>query len=287
MLVSLSNQYNFISSFQVCDRPAANFTVPTNLVSCCHSCSCQADCGYHQNCCDKSQNEEATRTTGHKCVAAFSGDYGLYTIYRDAAYIMTTVCVGKDELCSNDADGNMFVQPVTGDDSVVYLNPDCARCNGVNTFVAWTIQVVMNEDIHSTPLWTVLKLDDGNALTKIFHPVENSILDPCTYTIQGNVDRCNKTVQELCSSVFLPFFTGGRYYNNAFCVSCEGLDIHPLCPDLGGAKSVPNSFSLLLDTTTDLSTIKQYTLRGALSDDTRECAEGYVPHLTRVRLFSV
>jgi len=297
---AISTNHLLLEPFQqVCPRsmadcdiaePADNSTTKTNYADCCGRCSCAADCGHSQSCCLVEDNAAYTHIHGEECINPIVGNEFDFVASGGRGVMMVTRCIDQSEGCKY-SHGNVNVSPVESDTGDVFINRNCALCNNVSSFTRWNVEIKARGSNLKIETFRSLGDTETNTTdvdTKIFLPTLTSTPTECQVTFR-NIDesKCpNKSVEEMCKSVLLPFVLGHVTYRNYFCYLCaeHGSD---KCTKPGDTIDRTNvgSFTLILNERLNVNDISVYFNRRNV--DSEVCPEHFIPHPYKVCIFKI
>jgi len=278
--------YEFCStSYNECASNTSNVfsqsEINENNLECCGVCSCTQDCGRTQSCCYESGNTEYVQTHGKECIAPYVGEASFFESSGSDSIMMVIRCSDGTTGCKYKGEA-VNVQPVTGHDNEVYINEDCARCNNVNEYIAWSFNVVTNLEYDVS--YRALLQEVSHKTTRIYVPSEGRDLISCvTNTVHHSEGDCaNATMAHLCRTLHQPFKQHLRTYKNVFCLMCklpEESWMNGCQPS--DKKSASKSLTLIIDSSVNANTISSYFGRENIATD--RCEDGFIPHPTKVR----
>jgi len=263
---------------QLENTKSSNLT-ETNWDECCRKCSCDEQCGQTQSCCYAKDNARYTRTHGKECINPFIGDPLRFQQIGGHGVVMVTQCPERNEECMN-INGTVHVNPVESTSSEVFINPECARCNNVSSFVRWNTRIVSTgKHIYS---FRYIEEPRINTETIIYEPPTKFTYPECYRSFETvNTSKClNELYKQACTSTVLPIFTQLGTYQNVFCYLCV-VSYLPTCSSV--SRTISGTFSLILNNKLDTTTIAAYFSRGHLLINRDSCQKGYIPHPSRVR----
>jgi len=271
------------------DTVGANET-DTNDDDCCGSCSCDLNCGQTLSCCFEEDNYEYTRQYGKECVEPFTGNQYMVSETERRGVMMVTRCLDRNEQCKN-TNGQINIEPVEGQNSEIFLNKNCAKCNNVNTFTHWDIKVMLKRKLFHLDsfrnLGDINNNTDDSGGTIVYMPLSTTKPKTCEkHSFQPvNYTSCpNETFKELCASVVLPIYLRSKTYRNIFCFLCDTWDIlDTLECGPPAYRSESGSYSLILDSTISTGAVGSYLSRK--QTDSTACDRNFVPHPYKVFLF--
>jgi len=269
------------------DTIGGNIT-KSDVGECCGSCSCDPNCGQTLSCCFKEDNVKYTRQHGKECVEPFVGDRNMVPDVEIRGIMMVTQCLDQNVQCKF-IDGQINIAIVEGQNSEIFLNDECAKCNNVKTFKRWGIKIILTSKTFQ--LDSFRNLGERNSTSHVsegatvFLPISTSKPTTCNkYFFQSvNYSSCpNESFKELCASVLLPYSASSVVsrvdYRNVFCYLCEHSNLDPCFPNY--EKSVTGSFSLILNYTISTDAVGAYFSRKEIY--TKECDGNFLPHPYKV-----
>ncbi|KAL4231214.1 hypothetical protein ACF0H5_008796 [Mactra antiquata] len=247
--VVAGHNFTFLSEFKelcpytpFCDENA-QVILPKNETKqpCCRPCSCKPECEMFGNCCfDYVSN--GSKTHLRQCLSPVI----TYIQYEVINYIMVSSCTtsdGKDLVCPfNTSDVSSFAPVVSMKTGEIYVNPQCASCNGITDGVPWKLAVACpfsDEDYLISSSDMFLKDPNQSACHLMYVP-------PATVNVESRecrndvVRQCNVTGQvtqktilwDYCSMFNATFYIRAEsvLYGNIFCFMCnELLEPDQLC----------------------------------------------------------
>ncbi|KAL4231213.1 hypothetical protein ACF0H5_008795 [Mactra antiquata] len=255
--VSMGNNLTFLSELkELCPYTPfcgenAQLTLPKSETKqpCCRPCSCKPDCEMSGNCCfDYVSN--GTKTHLRQCLSPVI----TYIQSEVINYIMVSSCPtsdGKDLVCPfNTSDVSSFAPVVSMKTGEIYVNPQCASCNGVTDGVPWKLAVACpftDEDyLISSSDMLFLKDTNQSACHLMYVP-------PATVNVESRecrndvVRQCNVTGQvtqwsiwwEYCPMFNATFYTHNLHiYGNIFCFICNEIWLPDLLCRVNNNKSL-------------------------------------------------
>jgi len=252
----------------------------TKTNKCCGECSCEENCGQTQSCCFAEDNVRYSKTHGKECIDPYTGDEVQFQQVGSQGIVMVTHCLDKNQECKF-KNGTLNVNPVESSSSEVFINKDCAMCNGVSSFVRWKARILSS----GTLLYPYQNIEDPrvNTETVIFEPPTTFLYPKCHSTfIKVDISKCpDELYKQACLSVVLPFITLKGAYQNIFCFLCIESYKSSCSPKMD--RTAPGTMSLLLDSALDTTNIAAYFSREHKKLTNKEhCQEGYMPHPSRV-----
>jgi len=251
----------------------------TKWDECCGKCSCDKQCGQTQSCCFAEDNARYSKTHGKECIDPFIGDRLHFEQIGGHGVVMVTQCPERNEECMN-INGTVNVSPVESTSSEVFINPECARCNNVSSFVRWNARIVST----GKHIYSFRYIEKPTIITEtiIYEPPTKFTYPECYGSfVTVDIAKCPNELYKLaCTSTVLPVFTRLGTYQNVFCYFCVAPYLQK-CSIF--SRTIPGTFSLILNNKLDTTTIAAYFSREHMLINRETCQKGYMPHPSRVR----
>ena len=211
---------------------------PTDTVSCCKPCYCDSDCGKRMDCCFQSVDQTNIVITNEMVCLSTRLAYAEHNAKNYPMYYMVDKCLtNSTNNCSDAAFGSQrsFYPVYSSSADLIFVNRECAECNGVYDSTNWTVYLNCNED--TSVLDSVLQgeIKQGACAMVFFPPIDayvdkyicyNEVFDTCNVT--GYWDQYDSDIKLACETVLAPIEAYGHQFANVFCKLCNGFRHRPM-----------------------------------------------------------
>ena len=260
---------------------------------CCGTCSCSKDCAQQQSCCDDQENQQYRRLTSKRCVSPYSGRSRFLDESGIKGVIMVTMCADRVTDCLSPNFTKSTIAPVSSIKGETYVNQDCAKCNNVSQIKDWDMLIISNNDL-SDSFHNLFSDASTSTVAKLYFLNESQSVETCdAFLFSEKTVQCkNKTLMDLCKTLYLPYQFGSHVYKNIFCHFCYNAEPKPRCfrshlgtKDIKGIqKMISGGFSALLDSNIKPKQMSSYFARETLTSTS--CPDEYLPHPAKVNMFA-
>jgi hypothetical protein len=268
----------------ICNITAKAQLNTSGMQPCCYHYSCDRLCGLRLNCCFKELDTFRLVAKGVvDCIEPVEGNSGLsdihYTFYMIKSCNFTAERIG--EPCkTHDAYGNSLIAPVSSTNTgYIYVNSECAKCNGLEHFTEWKALFLYNTRKYSTSI----RLDFMDSLSKGMSalmyksPVKEGWHNlQCFKETYFSVTKCKSNEYlDTCENLYAPYTTTrGSVHKNVYCKKCENINstIDLECEDKLDDRSPVTNFGILMGMT-EVNALRQNNKIEYLTSIGRECMD--------------
>ena len=288
--------YNFSHLMEQC--PYANICnndrkdVPKDKASCCLPCSCDSTCSSIGNCCNRQENKNLMCHSPSLSDSIANEPVGL-------GYFMVDKCLdGSERNCKamTVAPWGSLYPVYDPEKDRIYLNANCAECNGVKIYTHWEIDVgCYRKEISNGHFLSALRGEKSNfCKTRFFPPkVMGSENHVCSETM---ISRCNITgkwkvhnaeIEQACALWYAPVVDrfGRINYANIYCLLCNGKEYNPdnLCSEVNPVKLTdPYAITFTINYRRAMDLVDKDASYNVESIRNGDCASDMVKHPTKV-----
>lgn len=275
----------------ICNHSATMKTAYLNKVRqepCCHECSCEKSCGLRLNCCFEEDDTYKLVERGlAACIEPLQGNAALVNMH--SSFYMIQACFDNEtnpyRLCrTRDELGSSLIAPVSSAKTgYIYVNDECALCNGLVSTKAWDPIFINNPYLRST--FFLLDLKDSllkNISTLLYEPPDDETswhkMECFKHSLNHsdlNPSCENRELNDLCVYLNAPYTDMLQTVcKNVYCTRCQNVN-QPIEVHCDRKFSFSGSLTMLIDAEV-FTNLKQNSNRESSPALTcEECVNGF------------